>query len=965
MTHISASDPGPRPAQSGAQTAPSHASAPMSATSSPTPAIFDPLRRKPKRLVGETPATEAEHAAASGEIQTSGLHRPIASIAPAIHVAAAKDQRLPVFHVAIIGAGPRGLSVLERIQAMLSEEHLRHIGINAHINIHVIEPGEAGHGVHSPQQPSHRRLNTGAGAVTLWDSADPEYPVGPSLKDWANANGYRFVDGQFVRNTRAGRAVRDDDYLPRALLGKYLGDVYRALEKLVDEDSRLRLIRHPLHAVDIRLRPPDPPKEGETAHPGRIKIVLEKGLPLIVDYVVLTPPPEGSLSAEESSLLERVARCRERNAQLKFVPRPHPLDALEDIAPQSVVAVRGMGRSCLDVVTEMTVGRGGRFVRSPSGELSYRAGGREPRIVLFSRSGFALDTRSIDHKGADESFEPHFLTRTAIDARRADAMARTGSMQLDLETDVLPLLTQELAYAIHCSSEGTSSVDPERFAPSEQELSAARSLLEGEASPTFADYESYVQAVKQRLTDDLSRARQGNVDHPLNAAAHVLHEIRDVLRYVVDFGGLTPDSHRRFLELAARMDRTAGAVPDRRNEELLALIDAGVITPGPGPASEARLDENAAHFVLRSNAFEVPYEMAADVLIHAQLGDIADQPQTDSLYANLLESGLIRPYRNGDFAPGGIDIDGQRHIVDRSGKSIHTIDAVGIATEGVNWQTNVLPGRGPSTRPIIDATQIAANVINRIMRRYEEPLGSLIEALPEADRPLHAWHPALPEGEFAIHMPSTPSPPSLWSRPDVSLVFVPGAPAPAMLNGIPMRKATPPADAQAWLDDSVQDIAMDMPYPLGFASNGRPTAAMALIEGWPIPRICLVVPSNQYGGRVTLPQGGADPGEPLPVTCRRETFEESGLIVRVRGVVGDFGLEYDPTRPELRAASSTFMRVFKGERTGGSVQYAGWETQAIIFATFSDAMRLLERPGDRAIVRAAFRSWSAEHGVAL
>jgi len=358
--------------------------------------------------------------------------------------------------------------------------------------------------------------------------------------------------------------------------------------------------------------------------------------------------------------------------------------------------------------------------------------------------------------------------------------------------------------------------------------------------------------------------------------------------------------------------------------------------------------------------------MEADVLIHAQLGDIADQPQRDSLYANLLESGLIRRYRNGEFAPGGIEIDFRRHAVDRSGSPIKTIDVVGMATEGINWLTNVLPGRGPSIRPLVDATQVAANITNRILRRYEQPLASLIEALPEADRPLQAWHPALPEGEFAIHMPTTPTPPSLWQRTDISLVFVPGAPAPAMLNGIPMRSVAPPADAHAWLVHCMEDIAVDAPYPLGFASNGRPTAGVVIFEGWPVPRIWLVVPSNQYGGRVTLPQGGVDADEPPPVAGLRELFEESGLFARLRGVVGDFGLEYDPTPREFRAATSNYIRFFWGDRTSGTVRDAGWETQAVILATYHDALRLLERPRDRAVVRAAWREWwRVNHGITL
>ena len=87
------------------------------------------------------------------------------------------------------------------------------------------------------------------------------------------------------------------------------------------------------------------------------------------------------------------------------------------------------------------------------------------------------------------------------------------------------------------------------------------------------------------------------------------------------------------------------------------------------------------------------------------------------------------------------------------------------------------------------------------------------------------------------------------------------------------------------------------------------------------------------------------------------------MRARLRSVVGDFGLEYDPTPPELRAPTSNDTRFFEGDRIGGSVRDAGWETQALILATYEDALWLLERPRDRAIVRAAWRKWHERHGM--
>lgn len=949
MTPISASDPNARSEGLPDNTGPIRADrpAPSSTSAGASQTIFDPLRQRPDRPNGEAKAAGAAPVARSTRFDTSVLRRPVTSIAPAIRVDTTTCQRPPIFHVAIIGAGPRGLGVLERIQAMLSEEHLLHIGIDARINVHVIEPGEPGQGVHSPEQGEHLLLNTGAGAITMWDTPDHAHAAGPSLKDWANAQGYRFVDGQFVRDPCAGREIHDDDYLPRAILGRYLEDVYRTLEKHLDEDPRLRLIHHKLRAVDVKQREDD-----------RLKVVLEAGFPLIVDYAVLTAgAPTPSPTTEESELLAQVARCQSRNALLKFVPHPYPLDALHDIPRDAVVAVRGMGLTGLDVIAELTAGRGGRFVPSEGGALRYVPSGNEPRITLFSRSGFALNTRAVNQKDPHEPFEPQFLTRAVIDELRSAAKTRTGSMQLDFEADLLPLIEKEMTYAYHLGTELEPVDDPASYRPTAHETNVARSLLAPSEEATYPDHASYARAVSERLRENLSSAKVGNVDEPTNAAAHVLHEIRDILRYAVDFGGLTPDSHRHFLELAARMNRASGAVPDRRNEELLALIEAGVVSLGPGPGSDVGLDEEAARFMLRSSTLGVPHEIQADVLIHAQLDGFPAQPQADSLYANLLESGLIRPYRNGDFAPGGIDINHDHHVIDRSGKPNVRLDAAGTATEGPNLLTSILPGPGSSIRPLVDSTQIAANIARRL-RLYRRPLKELIEALPEGDRPQAVWHPAKSEdGAVRIHMPTQPSPRSLWSGPATRLLFAPGGPAPDELNGIAMQSAAPPADAQAWLTDSAEDIAVDIPYPLDFASNRRRVSGVVIIEDEPEPRLWLAVPTNHYEARVTLPQGGADPDEPLPVTGRRETFEELGLLVRLRWVVGDFGQEYDPTRPELRAGPSNNVRYYMGRRIGGTVRDMGWETQTAILTTFDDALSLLERPRDRAIVRAARQQW--------
>src|SRR3954468_21981285 len=87
--------------------------------------------------------------------------------------------------ICIVGAGPRGLSVLERLCANERESRS-----HASLTVHVIDSAEAGAGaVWRTGQSRHLLMNTVASQITVFtdDSARIEGPVepGPSLSDWA------------------------------------------------------------------------------------------------------------------------------------------------------------------------------------------------------------------------------------------------------------------------------------------------------------------------------------------------------------------------------------------------------------------------------------------------------------------------------------------------------------------------------------------------------------------------------------------------------------------------------------------------------------------------------------------------------------------------------------------------------------------------------------------------------------
>ncbi|MGO4428439.1 FAD/NAD(P)-binding protein, partial [Streptomyces sp. MCAF7] len=131
--------------------------------------------------------------------------------------------------ICIIGMGPRGLSVLERICA-----NARHTGPDTQITVHVVDPHPAGAGkVWRTAQSRHLLMNTVASQVTMFtdDSVDLEGPLapGPSLYEWAR---FLTLMGPFDRYQyrplilEEAAALGPDSYPSRAFYGHYLEWVF-------------------------------------------------------------------------------------------------------------------------------------------------------------------------------------------------------------------------------------------------------------------------------------------------------------------------------------------------------------------------------------------------------------------------------------------------------------------------------------------------------------------------------------------------------------------------------------------------------------------------------------------------------------------------------------------------------------------------------------------------------------------
>lgn len=595
--------------------------------------------------------------------------------------------------VAIIGFGSRGLGVLERIVALARQD-------KTDITVVIIDPAGTGAGVHATGQPDYLLLNTTCGQISMFPdqlSVGAETAGnGPSLYDWAVARDLRLApDGFSV--AASGRDLRPTDFLPRRVLGDYLAWFFEHLAATMP--GSVRLVTHRTEAVDI---------SADTA--GRLVIDLADGGAVTADYAFLTTGYTPNAGQDVDGL----------------IAEPYPLpERLAAIAPGQAVAVGGFGLSAMDVISCLTVGRGGRF-RRDQGDVEYLPGGGEPRIVMYSRSGVPCRARPQVTR-FEISYDPLVFTPAAIDALRQAKGA------LDFDADIMPLILTEMRIAYRrCQArcEGPEAeralVADLRAAPDSRldELDAehgrfdAAATFAGDAGILLGDGAAYQRWFCDTLRRDLGEGLLGFAWSPVKAALDIFRELRDTVRYVADFTGLTPasrdDFYRRVVPL---MNRAVVGPQYERHAELLALMAAGLLEVPLGPAP--MIDKRAGHWTLTSTRLASPERREVDWLVPAQVPLPAAADSASPLLSALARKGCIRPSQPGSRLVPGIDVDRDQHPLDANGQPNPRIWVLGPLCEGATFYNNLVPSPGVYSRPVADAHRCAAAMLADLVKTRE------------------------------------------------------------------------------------------------------------------------------------------------------------------------------------------------------------------------------------------------------
>lgn len=599
--------------------------------------------------------------------------------------------------VAIIGMGAWGLAVLERLLTTARAQ----TGAPCPIVIHVVEPRTPGPGVYSPDLPPHLIMNTPCGQISLWpgEQADAVLPYQVGLLEWARREGYGW-HGDLCIAEPGGVEITEHDFLPRRVVGRYLNWFY---QRLVESAPRhVQILLHATEALDLA-------GGGE----GRELVRLASGEVLAVDHVMLTSGHTGNRPA---TMLDGIAVSATEAMSPSF-----PVQASDR------VAICGMGLSALDVLTVLTSGRGGRFEARGDGRLRYRPSGDEPRISMFSRSGLPPLAKAVGMRNSTTSYRPGIWTPEAVGELRGPE-----NRPLNWQLDLFPLLTAEMQLEFYTQAALLDAGEREAARTRARLIRAWRAgAFEAEVEllasrlgrfdprehfypqlpggfPSAGDYQEFVIGLVER---DLAEALRAGGSSPVKRAFEVLRFLRDPIRRAVEFGGLDDASHLEFFPgVRARINRLVAGPPARRAQQLLALVEAGVVSFPYGPSPQVR-ELPGGGVEIRSTGLAVEVRERVDALVRGFIEDPMVDRSSSALLDGLYRTGRLRAIQPSAPGAGGVRLTRDAHPIDALGQVQERLWVFGALTEGARYFTNCIPSPGSRRWSFVEAERCAREVL--------------------------------------------------------------------------------------------------------------------------------------------------------------------------------------------------------------------------------------------------------------
>lgn len=637
--------------------------------------------------------------------------------------------------VAIIGVGPRGISVLERIAAALNTISRPQQGLT----IHLVEDSQMGAGnVWRTDQTRTLCMNTLAGAVTLFTEpgSTVSAPVveGPLQFDWIRLlRGDEDLSGipakaiELFRTYPPAASVAEDfkeelaatviqSNPSRALYGAYLRWAFDVALQLLPQWVKVE--QHHARAIGIR-------EDGD-----RDVITLDNSEMISADSTVLaigwqTPAP----NAEELS----IAAALEENPDLVWVKPGNPVEQDASLIPAGQqVLVRGLGMGFFDIMALTTIDRGGIFHEDPSTRsgLRYEASGEEPHFVISSGRGYPYLPKS-DYKSLPPGAK---LARLKAVIAAINAQNR-GVASINYDAEVWPAVARDAYEAYY---ETLNRVSPESIRTSLDSIVGVIDEVDVEKLPKalaahtddvfdlhawefpLAGINESVEALTARIADGMARDIRHAVtawDSPLKSALWSISAARKPSSILGAEGRLTFESRRnRFAAVMAIGQMVGSGPPLFRTRELLALVDAGL---AHFAGARPRLSVSDGQWQISSpTTGDTP--LRSKVLVDAWMHNPDVRRSADPLALSLEDADRVRPFNDysvdGTAAPtGSPEVDpATRLLVHPNGNLDPRVHLIGIPTYGQLADTTISPMPGTNPLMLQETDKTAVHVLKQL-----------------------------------------------------------------------------------------------------------------------------------------------------------------------------------------------------------------------------------------------------------
>ncbi|MGB6153047.1 MAG: FAD/NAD(P)-binding protein [Pricia sp.] len=509
--------------------------------------------------------------------------------------------------LAIVGGGPRGLSTLEAVLEKLSnKKDVKPIEI---ILFESQEHPGAGR-VYNLKQPDSNWLNVSERALKLEGRNEIEFegvqfPSFPSFQEWI---GY---------DEDTGSSSAPDNYPLRSILGKYLNERYRSLASLLKSKGLLYVVQAEVLKVDWE--------------DSVFKIQVDSGKIYTSNELILTI---GHQPTKLSKQLFDWKGFSDDHSLVSLFTNAYPVSDFlnfEQLNSNSIVGLRGFGLAMIDVMRALTIGQDGEFkILDPTTlQMIYVKSGKEPKkIVPFSLDGLPLAPKPLNRQ-IDELFYPteEELLTFECNVKTVAEQGNASSMQFVLNA-IAPVICR--VYRELGSKAYTMALDDERI------IDASIAWLKD------ADFAHYlivpVVNTAQKTMKMFVNMATGKESISLDyCIGQVWGHCEPSLYKAVSFANLNDTIIAEIISLDERLKRYSYGPPVKSLQQMLALIDANIITLDY--IKNPKIETTREGWKLSSDG----HSITANIMINSVLDPARLLEMNSPIVKHLLHESLVEP----------------------------------------------------------------------------------------------------------------------------------------------------------------------------------------------------------------------------------------------------------------------------------------------------------------------------------